>query len=71
MALTTRHDSSTSHTTLSVSGRFTFHIHREFNDALKAIEPQAKRVTIDLSTTEYMDSAGLGLLVQMHGKNES
>jgi len=68
MTLTTQHDASTAHTTLSVGGRFTFHIYREFNDAIKTIESQAKRVTIDLSGTEYMDSAGLGLLVQMHSK---
>jgi len=68
MTLTTQHDSNTAHTTLSISGHFTFHMHREFTAAIKTIDTKARRVTVDLSGAEYMDSAGLGLLVQMHNK---
>lgn len=68
MPLSANHHIGSSHTTLSVTGRFTFGMHREFNQLVNTIDSRARQVTVDLSRAEYMDSAGLGLLLQMHGK---
>lgn len=68
MSLSAKHHIGSSHTTLSITGRFTFGMHREFNRLVNNIDSRAKQVTVDLSRADYMDSAGLGLLLQMHGK---
>ncbi|MCB1818934.1 MAG: STAS domain-containing protein [Gammaproteobacteria bacterium] len=56
------------HIVVTVSGRFTFDVHREFAEVLKTIGHQAKQVTVDLCSTDYMDSAALGMLIQMRSK---
>lgn len=50
--------------TLSVVGEFTFGMNREFREAYKA-NAGAAGFVIDLSQSTYMDSAGLGMLVQL------
>lgn len=35
---------------------------------MKTIGHQAKQVTVDLCSTDYMDSAALGMLIQMRSK---
>ena len=50
--------------TLSIDGNLAFDLNREFRDAYKQIPPHT-RVTIDLSRTSYVDSAGLGMLIQL------
>lgn len=49
---------------LRVVGEFTFSINREFREAYKS-HPDADSFTVDLSQASYMDSAGLGMLVQL------
>lgn len=56
--------------TLVIRGKFTFDVHREFRllteQALN--HPECKRVDMDLSGVEYLDSSALGMLLQAKDK---
>jgi anti-anti-sigma factor len=54
-----------SHLTLKVSGRFTLAIHKEFFPAYKELPERPTSVDVDLGAVEYIDSAGLGMLLSM------
>lgn len=54
-----------SHLTLSISGRFTFSMYKEFYTAYKELHDKPASVDVDLSGVEYMDSAALGMLLSM------
>lgn len=41
-----------------------FDVNREFRGAYQKL-PERTSITVDLSKTDYMDSAGLGMLIQM------
>jgi len=56
------------HVSFILSGRFTFDLHRDVADAVKAVGQDIKRVTVDLREAEYIDSAALGMLIQMRAK---
>lgn len=47
-------------TTIHIAGRFTFTRHREFKEALAQVSGS---LIVDLSETQYVDSAALGLLL--------
>jgi len=47
---------------IRISGRFDFEGHRAFRDAYEQAEG-VRRFVVDLSATEYVDSAGLGMLL--------
>jgi anti-anti-sigma factor len=50
--------------TIAVSGHFDFRVITEFRRAYNAIEnPQT--VIVDLKETDYIDSAGLGILIYL------
>lgn len=61
-------------TVIRVRGDFTFDIHRAFREAYQA-QSAGSRYEIDLSQAQYMDSAGLGMLIQLReyagGKSDS
>jgi anti-anti-sigma factor len=50
--------------TIKIQGDFVFDVNREFREAYQQL-PAHSSITVDLSATDYMDSAGLGMLVQM------
>lgn len=53
--------------TISVQGRFDYLLHREFLQAYSG-EPKGERqFVIDLAATEFLDSAALGMLLQLRG----
>jgi len=53
--------------TIAVQGRFDYLLHREFLNAYHA-EPKGERqFVIDLAATESLDSAALGMLLQLRG----
>lgn len=47
---------------IQIRGRFDFSIHKAFRDAYKNIST-VRKVIVDLSEVEYMDSAALGMLL--------
>lgn len=58
---------------LSLSGRFDFHSHREFRVAYeKALEEAAvNEIEIDFSAVDYLDSSALGMLLLLREKAEA
>ncbi len=54
--------------TISISGRFDFDLHREFRAAIDSISESTKHITVDLRTTEYVDSSALGMLLMLKSK---
>lgn len=49
---------------IRIRGDFSFDINRAFRDAYQA-HPPGSRYEVDLCQTRYMDSAGLGMLIQL------
>ena len=47
-----------------VNGSFVFDLNRAFREAYRSISPGTS-VTIDLSASDYIDSAGLGMLIRL------
>ena len=47
-----------------INGSFVFELNRAFRDAYRAV-PTGTPVTIDLSAADYIDSAGLGMLIRL------
>lgn len=56
--------------TLSISGRFTFEIHREFRKySEQALDnPECTRLDMELSEVAYLDSSALGMLLLVKDK---
>lgn len=50
--------------TIRIDGDFVFDMNREFREAYKDLSASTS-FTIDLRQTSYMDSAGLGMLIQL------
>lgn len=48
---------------IQVVGRFDFSSHQEFRDTYSGVDPTKMRFNINLSQTEYLDSAALGMLL--------
>lgn len=51
-------------TTIVITGDFTFEVNRDFRNAYQAL-PASKPVTVDFSGSDYVDSAGLGMLIRL------
>ena len=51
--------------TIKVSGRFDFSAHQEFIAAYRDVPKGEKDFVVDLSSTEYMDSSAMGMLLQL------
>lgn len=50
--------------TVAIKGRFTFQDQAKFRDAIaKVMSVDAQSLSIDLSQVEFIDSAGLGMLL--------
>jgi anti-anti-sigma factor len=54
-----------SHLVLSISGRFTFALYKEFFASYKELPARPASVDVDLSEVDYIDSAALGMLLSM------
>lgn len=48
---------------IRVAGNFDFNMHRDFQRAYQNLFPSPKRFCIDLSETQHLDSAALGMLL--------
>lgn len=57
---------------IALPERFTFHNHREFRAEYSTGHRPAKRYVVDFAQTRFVDSAGLGMLLQLaeHADND-
>lgn len=53
---------------IKVGGRFDFGVHNDFREATKLAEGGVKKIEIDLTQTEYLDSSALGMLLVLRDK---
>lgn len=53
---------------IKISGRFDFSLHKEFRDASNQFAPDIKKIEVDLSKTDYLDSSALGMLLILRDK---
>ena len=56
-------DSSGKELTIKVDGRFDFSAHQEFRDTYESISTDVNNYVVDLSSTSYLDSSALGMLL--------
>ena len=47
-------------------GRITSESESDFRDAIRELIPQTKRLVLDLTKVDYIDSSGLGALVSLY-----
>ncbi len=48
---------------IRVTGNFDFNMHRDFQRAYRNVAPPPKMFLVDLSATDHLDSAALGMLL--------
>ena len=63
MSVTTSEQGNT--ITIKVSGRFDFSAHQDFLSSYSKVPKGEKAFVVDLSSTEYMDSSAMGMLLQL------
>ena len=54
--------------TISLPEKFDFQMHKEFRDAY--VDSEAKTLVLDMNKTQFMDSAALGMLLQLKEYSE-
>lgn len=59
-------EKSVSETTVRAVGRITSKTSAALENALRNVIPQSRKVVLDLTGVEYIDSAGLGALVSVY-----
>ncbi|MCK9604935.1 MAG: STAS domain-containing protein [Methylomonas sp.] len=53
---------------IQIAGRFDFSLHQEFRGALNQFNSDIKKIEVDLSKTNYLDSSALGMLLILRDK---
>jgi len=53
---------------INIAGRFDFGVHKQFRDAINHITAGIKKIEVDLSATDYVDSSALGMLLLLRDK---
>ncbi len=56
---------------ISIDGRFDFSLHQHFRDAYVNCKENGQVFTLNLSTTSYMDSSALGMILLLKDHAES
>ncbi|ANS86904.1 STAS domain-containing protein [Vibrio scophthalmi] len=64
MSVETEVNPDSKHITIFVEGTFGFHVIQEFKRCYS--DKRDYRFTVDLRKVDYIDSAGLGILINMH-----
>ncbi|MBL4743208.1 MAG: STAS domain-containing protein [Cycloclasticus sp.] len=55
--------------TINIQGRFDFSSHKDFRAAIDSISSNnINHTTVDMCTTEYVDSSALGMLLMLKNK---
>ena len=49
--------------TIKISGRFDFSAHKDFRESYEEVGEKPEQFCVDLSSTEYLDSSALGMLL--------
>lgn len=65
MAIATSNTREAGEIRLTLPERFDFSLHREFRRLYEEGQPGVTRYVVDLRETQYVDSAGLGMLLQL------
>ncbi len=52
--------------TIAIDGFFDAYLVNDFHRAYKPLEPEDRKIIVDLEYTESLDSAALGMLIHMH-----
>jgi anti-anti-sigma factor len=55
-----------SETTLRASGRITLNSNTQLENAVRDLTAKGKRIVLDMTNVDYIDSAGLGTLVSVY-----
>jgi anti-anti-sigma factor len=55
--------------TIRVNGRFDFSAHGDFRAAYQSVTPLPRKLVVDLSQADYMDSAALGMLLVLRERS--
>ena len=63
MAVDVNLDSGKQELKIRVSGRFDFGVHQDFRIATEKATDSVRTIVVDLGTTDYLDSAALGMLL--------
>lgn len=63
MSITTNLATNNKSITIKINGRFDFSLHNDFRNSYKDIIITSGEYVIDLSTTEYLDSSALGMML--------
>jgi anti-sigma B factor antagonist len=63
-------EKTSSETTVRATGRITLETSAKLESTLRDLMPEGKRIVLDLTSVDYIDSAGLGALVSvcMHAR---
>jgi len=48
---------------IKIQGRFDFSVHQDFRNAYEGVSEKPKSFLVDMSTTSYLDSSALGMLL--------
>ena len=51
--------------TIQIEGRFAYAVHEEFRAAYHELEEKPKKVVVDMSGADYLDSSALGMLLML------
>lgn len=70
MAISSQLNIDGSEMTIKIDGRFDFSQHQAFRAALEVPKGHIKTFVVDLSRSDYMDSAALGMLLLLLEKAE-
>ena len=62
---TTEIHGATAEVRIVLPQRFTFHDHRKFREGYAQTPAQATHYVVDFNATRFIDSAGLGMLLQL------
>jgi anti-anti-sigma factor len=65
MGTTLTHLTAQEELRIALPERFTFQGHREFRDSYFKVPPPSKSYVVDFDRTQSIDSAGLGMLLQL------
>jgi len=63
MSITTEKSDDGKQVTIKIDGRFDFGSHHDFRDAYRGSSESGTVFILDMSSTEYMDSSALGMIL--------